>query len=488
MNEATTSLTRAEVLALCERQGVAAPEAVLNYLHSSGSVFWRPEVFGGDVVMDQAWALDGMYAVLHRRRVLPLLREASGVFTPEWLGELLWNDTYGHAEQQHFLSMMLSCRVCFQLSERQYVVPDCLPPRQQRQAQEYAVWRDAATDVAAEVRFPFLHEGIKRLLLCELGAKAGINAVHWRWGLCYFDIRARLAVRVDCQGIGSALGEREGRVRVEASGIGARGHVEELVRSVLNLTRSDGSQVTWPVPGQEPATPVGSIRPLGPTDAGEQSDRQGEAPFANLHAGPRPADLPRHKPRVHVSYAWQTESEALVDRLELALRPICEWRRDQSAMKPGDWISRFMTEIGTSDCVVVVLSEKYLRSHFCMRELLGIYQTSQGEKSTMLDRIVPIVLPNADIDLTESRLSHARHWKARYKTIRAATDGLDMLEQGETTRRELLAVADFKHHVVDMLAWLSDVLMPRVAFSGHDDGEDAVVDAAVQLVSRRIGG
>jgi internalin A len=157
-------------------------------------------------------------------------------------------------------------------------------------------------------------------------------------------------------------------------------------------------------------------------------------------------------------------------------------------MKPGDWISRFMAEIGASDCVVVVLSEKYLRSHFCMRELLGLYQTSQGEKSTMLDRIVPVVLPSADIDRAESRLTHAKHWKTRYDTIRAAAAGLDLLEQGEATRRELLAVADFKHHVVDMLAWLSDVLMPRVAQAGAQAGDDAAVDAAVELVRRRIGG
>jgi internalin A len=477
-----------EVLALCDRQGVAAPEAVLNYLHDSGAVFWRPEVFGGDVVLDQAWALDGMYAVLHRRRVLPMLREASGVFTPEWLGELLWNDAHGSAEQQHFLSMMLSCRVCFQLSERQYVVPDCLPPRPQRQSQEFAVWRDAAADAAAEVHFAFLHEGIKRLLLCELGAKAGISAVHWRWGLCYFDIRARVAVRVDCQGLGDAPGQREGCVRIEGSGSGARAHVEELVRSVLELTRSDASQVSWPVPGPEPVAPVESSRPLATTDSAEPPGRQGEAPFANLQAGPRPANGPQHKPRVHVSYAWQTESTALVDRLEAALQPLCDWRRDHSAMKPGDWISRFMAEIGASDCVVVVLSEKYLRSHFCMRELLGLYQTSQGEKSTMLDRIVPVVLPSADIDRAESRLTHAKHWKTRYDTIRAAAAGLDLLEQGEATRRELLAVADFKHHVVDMLAWLSDVLMPRVAQAGAQAGDDAAVDAAVELVRRRIGG
>jgi len=51
-----------------------------------------------------------------------------------------------------------------------------------------------------------------------------------------------------------------------------------------------------------------------------------------------------------------------------------EFRRDKTHMRTGDWISHFMAEIGRADRVLVVLSDKYLRSPNCMRELLHLYQ------------------------------------------------------------------------------------------------------------------
>jgi len=209
-------------------------------------------------------------------------------------------------------------------------------------------------------------------------------------------------------------------------------------------------------------------------------------PFAHMKAGRRPASL-SEKPRVHVSYAWQHESEVIVNQVEAALQPACDWRRDRTALAPGDWVSHFMTEIGYSDCAVVVISDKYLKSHYCMRELLSLYQTSQADKSEMLERIVPIVLPTADIDSDESRLNHAKYWKSRYEEIHEAAQGLDLLEQGDATRRALLTVADFKHHVVDMLAWVSDVLMPRVGAAGQAGDDAAVIQAAAILVRKRTG-
>lgn len=195
----------------------------------------------------------------------------------------------------------------------------------------------------------------------------------------------------------------------------------------------------------------------------------------------------RSKPRVHVSYSHEGESQQIVDQIGAALQPICDWRRDILVLRAGDWISRFMDEIGDSNCVVIVLSAKYLESPYCMRELLSLYQTSLGNKSTMLDRIVPVVLPSACISRPEDRLRHVRYWKERYNDIEAAGQGLSVLEFGETTRRELLAVADFKHHVADMLAWLTDTLMPRMSSATKQGKSEFLVRSAVDLVRSRIG-
>ena len=59
-------------------------------------------------------------------------------------------------------------------------------------------------------------------------------------------------------------------------------------------------------------------------------------------------------------------------------------------LRPGDLISGFMKRIGLADHVIVVLSDKYLRSPYCMTELHSIYQRSVGEKEDFLRRIIPL--------------------------------------------------------------------------------------------------
>jgi hypothetical protein len=43
--------------------------------------------------------------------------------------------------------------------------------------------------------------------------------------------------------------------------------------------------------------------------------------------------------------------------------------RDSSVLRSGELISGFMKRIGLADHVIVVLSDKYLRSPYCMTEL-----------------------------------------------------------------------------------------------------------------------
>jgi hypothetical protein len=50
--------------------------------------------------------------------------------------------------------------------------------------------------------------------------------------------------------------------------------------------------------------------------------------------------------------------------------------RDSGVMRPGELISGFMKRIGRADRVIVVLSDKYLQSTYCMTELHSIYQRS----------------------------------------------------------------------------------------------------------------
>ena len=118
-----------------------------------------------------------------------------------------------------------------------------------------------------------------------------------------------------------------------------------------------------------------------------------------------------------------------------------------------------------------------------MRELLYLYQTALADKEALLKRIVPIIMPDAAIGTLLERLEYAKYWSEQCGALELSRRGLDDLSQGEATRRELLLTYDFKHHVVDMLTWVSDVLMPRAGRVGKEELGEAVVE----LVRRNLG-
>jgi len=183
---------------------------------------------------------------------------------------------------------------------------------------------------------------------------------------------------------------------------------------------------------------------------------------------------------VYVSYAWDGESEAFVDEFEKQLPKDFSLIRDKSVLRAGDWISRFMRDIGRADMVLVVLSEKYLRSVYCMRELLYLHDTSQGEKATFLRRIVPLIMGDLSCARARDRHPYVVHWEQEHANLSALLEQRGLTTVGEADRREWLAIQAFKQHVSDLLAWVADTLMPQ-----GTELRTRGIDAAIGLLRER---
>jgi internalin A len=126
-------------------------------------------------------------------------------------------------------------------------------------------------------------------------------------------------------------------------------------------------------------------------------------------------------------------------------------------MRSGELISGFMTRIGLADHVIVVLSDKYLRSPYCMTELHYIYQRSLEEKEDFLRRIIPLALEDARFGNRRDRLVYAEHWKQEFQSLNE-----DLRDEN---RRLLLGREDFAvfkamqqwyPQVSDMLRYMND--------------------------------
>jgi internalin A len=169
-------------------------------------------------------------------------------------------------------------------------------------------------------------------------------------------------------------------------------------------------------------------------------------------------------PRIFISYAWGDDSSTKGRQRQQIVDALCQklesksWEivRDKTAMRPGDLISDFMKSISRADLIVVMLSDKYLRSPYCMAELYGIYQRVEGEKAEFLSHIVPLMLDDAKFSSPPDRIRITEYWTQEFMDLE---NSLKLL--GERDFKLYRSMKRWSHEVGDMLAYVSDVLQPR---------------------------
>ena len=187
---------------------------------------------------------------------------------------------------------------------------------------------------------------------------------------------------------------------------------------------------------------------------------------------------------IFVSYAWGDDSSEDARKRGEVVERMCEtldrerWKvvRDNAAVRYGDLISAFMTSIGLADHVIVVLSDKYLHSTYCMTELHAIYQRSLGEKEDFLRRIIPLALDDARFGTWRERVAHAQHWRAEFEEMQRHFKDLGVVDF-----RLYKAMQEWHNRISDMLAYVNDVLHPH----GFDDIVKNDFAALHQMLSRR---
>ena len=119
---------------------------------------------------------------------------------------------------------------------------------------------------------------------------------------------------------------------------------------------------------------------------------------ARVDINPQPLNASEKPREVFISYAWGDETPKgkkrgeVVDALYSALTadgfiPV----RDRDQIRPGDRISAFIRQLTRADLVVAVISDKYLRSPYCMYEIYRLWQRCQGDVAILAQCLVPIV-------------------------------------------------------------------------------------------------
>ena len=108
----------------------------------------------------------------------------------------------------------------------------------------------------------------------------------------------------------------------------------------------------------------------------------------------------------------------------------------------------------------VILSDKYLKSPYCMYELLEVWRNSKMADEEFRGRIRVFRLADAKMLGPLERAHCAKYWKEQFRELDALVreEGADLLGIEDFKRYKLMQ--DFAHHVGDVLALVADTLQP----------------------------
>jgi GTPase SAR1 family protein len=429
-----------EYLRICEEHGFTRQDdtrLLSGYLHDLGIClhFQDDPVLKSKIILKPKWGTDAVYRVLDD----PTVISNKGRFSQTDL-QKIWSEPEYARMHHELLQLMMRFRLCYRLEGTQrYIAPQLLSA-----AQPPYSWNDR-DNLVLKYRYEFMPKGIITQLIVALHKQIVDQALVWRSGVVLERNGTRCEVIEDYP-------RREMTIRV------AGAYPQEFLAIVDHeLEQIHGSfrrlQYKTLVPCRcqecirraEPHFyPFDVLRRFamdGKSIQCQQSyemvdvrrliedvlpRRHEQAPaiagqgITTVASGELEVKDPGKE--VFVSYATGGESGQVVDALQKAFaeRGITVLRdKDELAYK--DSIRAFMQRLGRSRYVVIVLSQKYLESPYCMFELTEI-----ASHEDFRGRVFPIVLPDAGIFDILKFVDYVKYWENRIKVLDAKMKEIEL--------------------------------------------------------------
>ena len=182
---------------------------------------------------------------------------------------------------------------------------------------------------------------------------------------------------------------------------------------------------------------------------------------------------------IFISHAWGGLSDEilaqLVKRLEAEdIRFVLD-KRDLSYRQS---IRDFMIQLGEADMVIIILSNKYLKSEYCMFELLEIHKNEN-----LNERIFPIVLDEVRISSSADRLEFVKYWETQLLDLQNKVRELNSLSYIEGITDDLNLYSEIRNNIARLTGILRDINTLNIKLHQEADYNDLV-----QAIKKRIKG
>jgi internalin A len=316
------------------------------------------------------------------------------------------------------------------------------------------MWDPEAPFDIAEFQYALLHPGTVRSVISRIGSEAGSAALYWRGGLCVYETTTRSRAFIEQE----MADDWRGKIVIRTQG----GQATELIGRLSTLLRDESARVGAQLANAQSAHRSMALSELSEL-SGSDSEQTQSKPAQRLEFSQERSSETEY----FVSYAWGDATVEGKDR-EVIVDQLCneaEQRgvvivRDKNVLRLGDSIEKFMRRLSGGDRVFVILSEKYLRSPYCMNELMGVWRNCSGDEERFLTRVRAYIVPGTQVYSLSDRAQYAIHWRQEYEKVAKLIHdhGADVL--GPRGFQEYKLMGDFRRSVAEILEAVVDRLQP----------------------------
>ncbi len=202
--------------------------------------------------------------------------------------------------------------------------------------------------------------------------------------------------------------------------------------------------------------------------------------------------------------------EYVVDEIEKKLKAAgITVFRDKNEMTYGDSIDSFMNRIGTGKAVIRVVSDKYLKSRYCMDEALRIHRYANNEK-----RIFTIILKDdIDLDFTEKKegspdislddadgVIYKQYWETMGENIYGKINtAISNTIDKERIKKNFSIYIDIYDYIMDFITGIKDEVYAEISGGPGSSclsiqqtiqfaGQEEKIDAFIKVVAEKLKG
>ncbi len=194
-NKTPKKLSLDEYTKVAKELGVIHPiEELETWLFRTGVVYFKRGVFDDQIILDQEWVIDAIYALFDRTNpLLDEIRLLGGKFTGANL-HAVWSPRYPKGVHELLLGFMIDCDICYEVETqeryssfeaRTFVAPKLLsdqthPFWEQRKEEELV--HDATQAQYWKFTYDFLHEKVIEGIIARTAYLADMPWLLWQSG------------------------------------------------------------------------------------------------------------------------------------------------------------------------------------------------------------------------------------------------------------------------------------------------------------------